>query len=184
MKRKVPFALFDIGNFARLALIVVAMNKNSAARAIPKNKAGDHFWWKATGGHRRRRFLRVTLIVAAIATTTGVAFGGTFDSAPANASEAQPQCDRGEFCLWNKPGFTGDDKHFDLRSANPGDCIPLGDGFIAHSLANRASLDLAVYEDDSCSDQKYSTVYPSEGSFVPSTAHPIHAIRIIENEGH
>lgn len=123
------------------------------------------------------------LIVTAVATTAGVAFGGTIDSAPASASESQPQCDRGEFCLWSKTGFTGDDKHFDLRSANPGDCIPLGDGFTANSLANRASLDLAVYADDSCTDP-HSIDYPSEGSFIPVATHPVRAIRIIESEGH
>lgn len=109
------------------------------------------------------------ILVAALAVLAGVA--------PAQA-QSDATCDKGEFCVWAGPQYTGQVERLDLESANPDECIPLK--IVGRSFANRLSRDAAVYQRENCSTEAEFTTYPKNGTYVPDAYFVIRAITVWE----
>lgn len=87
------------------------------------------------------------------------------------------------FCFWSQDAYGGDSLFLDLRTVNPGECVPLADGvtqgtFTAASLANRSDRDLVVFDDPGCSPDARHVTYPGGGTFVPGAPFDVIAIRV------
>ncbi|GHF62606.1 hypothetical protein FHX82_002944 [Amycolatopsis bartoniae] len=87
-------------------------------------------------------------------------------------------CERGEFCAWTKEFYADAVQRIDLRTANPGECIPLSGGFEARSFVNQMSRDITVYQDVECSTEGDFTTYPGKGTFIPRAPFVVRAIQI------
>lgn len=115
------------------------------------------------------------LAVAAVLGTAGVA-----QAAPETAGGQPPEasCEQGQFCTWPGEFYAGQAQSFDLRTANPGECLPLPDDFDGHSFANRMSRLISLYEGRDCSTEGDFTTYPGGGTFVPQAPFVVRAIQI------
>ncbi|WP_344868389.1 peptidase inhibitor family I36 protein [Amycolatopsis ultiminotia] len=91
-----------------------------------------------------------------------------------------PACAAGEFCLWGDENYSGTAQIYDLRTANPGECIPLPEGFGAHSFGNRLTRDVTIYQGADCSTEGDFTTYPGDGTYVPQSPFVVRAIQIWE----
>jgi hypothetical protein len=100
--------------------------------------------------------------------------------APAGAHQTDPACTAGEFCLWSEESYTGDAQHFDLRTSNPSDCIPLPEGFESHSFVNHMTRDVTIYQGEDCSTEGDFHTYPGGGTYVPQSPFVVRAIKIWE----
>jgi peptidase inhibitor family I36 len=121
----------------------------------------------------RARFPHLLLLAAiGLLTSAGVA--------QAASAPATPGCQKGEFCLWSVNAYGGDIERFDLRTANPGECIPLPDGFAGSSFANLLSRDVTVYQSEECSTDGDFTTYPGGGTYVPDAPFVVRGIQIWE----
>lgn len=123
---------------------------------------------------RFRAHLPRLLVLAALGLMTSV---GT---ATAASAQEDPGCQKGEFCLWQANDFGGTAQRFDLRATNPGECIPLPDGFSGASFANLMSQDVTVYQSEECSTDGDFTTYPGGGTFVPAASFLVRSIQIWE----
>jgi hypothetical protein len=112
------------------------------------------------------------LAVLGLLTSAGVA-----SAAPA---QPDPACQKGEFCLWSADDYGGTAQRFDLRTANPEDCLPLPAGFDGSSFVNRMSRDVTVYQSEECTTEGDFITYPGGGTFVPKAPFVVRAIKIWE----
>lgn len=103
----------------------------------------------------------------------------TLSSTPAAYAAAGVQCDRGEFCAWAKANYGGTALRHNLETANPGECVPLGE-LVARSFANRLTKDVTVYQGDTCSTEAEFSTYPKGGTYVPDAPFVVRAIQIWE----
>lgn len=96
------------------------------------------------------------------------------------ATENPPEfaCDSGQYCAWTDDFYSGEITQLDLRTANPGECIPLPDDFDGHSFANRTDRLITVYQGRDCSTEGDFTTYPGGGTFVPQAPFVARAIEI------
>ncbi|SEF33245.1 Peptidase inhibitor family I36 [Amycolatopsis pretoriensis] len=120
---------------------------------------------------RFRARLPHLLILAALGLLTSV---GTAQAA------SGPGCQKGEFCLWSANDYGGEIARFDLRTANPGECIPLPDGFAGSSFANLLTRDVTVYQSDECSTEGDFVTYPGGGTYVPDAPFLVRGIQLWE----
>lgn len=120
---------------------------------------------------RLRARLPYLLVLATVGLLTGV---GTAQAA------SGPGCQKGEFCLWSANDYGGEISRIDLRTANPGECIPLPEGFAGASFANLMTRDVTVYQDDECSTEGDFVTYPGGGTFVPDAPFLVRGIQIWE----
>jgi hypothetical protein len=123
---------------------------------------------------RLRARLPHLLVLAALGLMTSV---GTAQAAPA---QTDPACEKGEFCLWSTGDYGGEIQRFDLRTANPGECIPLPAGFNGSSFVNRMTRDVTVYQSEECSTEGDFVTYPGGGTFVPDAPFLVRGIQIWE----
>lgn len=114
----------------------------------------------------------LVLVAIGLLTSAGVA--------QASPAPADPVCKKGEFCLWPGDGYGGDARRFDLRTANPGECIPLPAGFDGSSFVNMMSRDVTVYQSGECSTEGDFTTYPGGGTYVPHAPFVVRGIQIWE----
>ncbi|MFF4595568.1 peptidase inhibitor family I36 protein [Amycolatopsis sp. NPDC001319] len=101
----------------------------------------------------------------------------TAPSAHASATP-DPSCTVGELCLWTTESYSGTTQHYDLRTANPEDCIPLPEGFEGHSFVNRLTRDVTIYQSEECTTEGDFTTYPGGGTYVPQSPFVVRAIKI------
>jgi membrane-associated PAP2 superfamily phosphatase len=120
---------------------------------------------------RLRARLPHLLVLAALGLLTSV---GTAHAA------SDPGCQKGEFCLWSTDDYGGGIQRFDLRTANPGECIPLPEGFAGSSFANLLTRDVTVYQSEECSTEGDFVTYPGGGTFVPDAPFLVRGIQIWE----
>ncbi|RKT53455.1 peptidase inhibitor family I36 protein [Saccharothrix australiensis] len=113
------------------------------------------------------------LWTAVAITAAALASGGT-----ATADQPGPRCDRGEFCAWPDRDYAGEPRRLDLESANPGECIPLGDGLVARSFVNNLTRDTTVFQGAACSTEAEFTTYPGKGTYVPDAPFVVRAIQV------
>jgi len=94
-----------------------------ARRAQP---GADH-----RAGHRPARPAVRRLAVAVVAAAGALALPGLASAGTAAATAAgSPRCDAGEFCAWGGEYYEGATQRLDVEAANPGQCVPLSDGFV------------------------------------------------------
>ncbi|WP_051165799.1 peptidase inhibitor family I36 protein [Amycolatopsis orientalis] len=113
------------------------------------------------------------LVTAGLLTSSGLA-----QAAP--AADPGPACDAGEFCLWDTETYSGNVQSYDLRTANPGDCIPLPEGFQGHSFVNRMTRDVTIYQGADCSTEGDFITYPGGGTYVPQSPFAVRALKVWE----
>lgn len=131
---------------------------------------------------RRLRPLAIAVMIAAAAMLLGGGNSANAHAAPeigAAVSSAE-SCDNGEFCTWPASHFRGVIHRVDLRTANPGECIPLPDGTDGRSFANRSSRDITVYQASDCATEADFTTYPGGGTYVPVAPFVVRAYQIWE----
>ncbi|MEV4600763.1 peptidase inhibitor family I36 protein [Amycolatopsis sp. NPDC049253] len=97
---------------------------------------------------------------------------------PSATTTPDPACTVGELCLWTAETYSGTTQHYDLRTANPEDCIPLPEGFEGHSFVNRLTRDVTVYQSEECTTEGDFTTYPGGGTYVPQSPFVVRAIKI------
>ncbi|WP_442874807.1 peptidase inhibitor family I36 protein [Amycolatopsis sp. NBC_00345] len=102
------------------------------------------------------------------------------NSSTATLSVGDPACTAGEFCLWSEESYAGDTRHFDLRTSNPSDCIPLPEGFESHSFVNHMTRDVTIYQGEDCTTEGDFHTYPGGGTYVPQSPFVVRAIKIWE----
>lgn len=123
------------------------------------------------------RRLRGLVVVALVGVGLLVAVG----SAGAEPDRRERTgCERGELCLWAREGYRGTVRRVSLETTNPGECVPLPEGFEARSLANRMSRDVTVYQGRQCSTEGEFDTYPGGGTYVPEAPYVIRAVQIWE----
>ncbi|GAB3581692.1 peptidase inhibitor family I36 protein [Amycolatopsis endophytica] len=122
---------------------------------------------------RTRAYLPKALVLAALGL---LAAGGI---AEAETAPADSGCEQGEFCAWSDDFYGGAVQLLDLRTANPGECIPLGGD--ARSFVNRLDREVTVYQGEDCSTEGDFTTYPGGGTFVPDAPFVVRAIQIWDN---
>ncbi|MFT7840566.1 peptidase inhibitor family I36 protein [Saccharothrix sp. BKS2] len=115
----------------------------------------------------------ITALIATTLLTSG--------TASAQTAQAAPECDRGEFCAWSGADYAGQAHRLDLETANPGECIPLPDGFVARSFVNHLTRDTSVYQGAGCSTEAEFTTYPGKGTYVPDAPFVVRAVQVWES---
>ncbi|EFL09775.1 predicted protein [Streptomyces sp. AA4] len=110
------------------------------------------------------------LVTAGLLTSSGLA----------EAAPPSPSCGAGEFCLWDTETYSGTVQSYDLRTANPGDCIPLPEGFQGHSFVNRMTRDVTIYQGADCSTEGDFITYPGGGTYVPQSPFAVRALKVWE----
>ncbi|MFD9704186.1 peptidase inhibitor family I36 protein [Lentzea sp. NPDC059081] len=111
-----------------------------------------------------------SLITALVITAGAVASSGIA------VAQSDKSCDKGEFCVWTGPDYTGTVQRLDLESANPDECIPLT--IVGRSFVNRLSRDASVYQRENCSTEAEFTTYPKHGTYVPDAYFVIRALEV------
>jgi hypothetical protein len=115
-----------------------------------------------------------------LATAATAVIGGTAYAATGAGSPPKARCDQGEFCTWQRAYYQGKIHRVDLRTTNPGECIPLTSATDGRSFANRTSRDITVYQGRDCSTEGDFTTYPGRGTFVPDAPFVVRAFQIWE----
>jgi peptidase inhibitor family I36 len=101
--------------------------------------------------------------------------------AAATPATAEPElCERGEFCVWPAEDSQGAIQRIALENANPGECVPLPDGFDGRSFANRTKRPVTVYQGRDCSTEAEFDTYPGGGTFVPAAPYVVRGVQIWE----
>ncbi|WP_020661155.1 peptidase inhibitor family I36 protein [Amycolatopsis benzoatilytica] len=111
------------------------------------------------------------------ASSAGAVPAAAVRAAPATED---PVCTAGEFCLWDGETYSGTAQSYDLRTVNPGDCIPLPEGFQAHSFVNRMTRDVTIYQGTDCSTEGDFITYPGGGTYVPQSPFAVRALKVWE----
>ncbi|MDX8031872.1 peptidase inhibitor family I36 protein [Lentzea sp. BCCO 10_0856] len=111
-----------------------------------------------------------SLIAALVITAGAVASSGIA------VAQSDKACDKGEFCVWTGPDYTGTVQRLDLESANPDECIPLT--VVGRSFANRLSRDISAYQRENCSTEAEFTTYPKHGTYVPDAYFVIRGVQV------
>ncbi|WP_116201560.1 peptidase inhibitor family I36 protein [Amycolatopsis circi] len=111
------------------------------------------------------------LVTAGLLTSSGLA-----QASP--AVPPAPACTAGEFCLWDSETYSGGAQSYDLRTANPGDCLPLPEGFQGHSFVNRMTRDVTIYQGADCSTEGDFITYPGGGTYVPQSPFAVRALKV------
>jgi hypothetical protein len=122
---------------------------------------------------RLRSYLPKMLLLT---TTALLGCAGVAQATP--GAPPEQACDQGQFCAWPGEFYAGQAQLLDLRTANPGECIPLPDDFDGHSFANKMKQLVSVYEGRDCSTEGDFTTYPGGGTFVPQGPFVVRAIQI------
>ena len=117
-----------------------------------------------------------------VAVVAGLFFAVLFAGAAPAAAQPEPQpCERGEFCLWPDEGYQGAIQRIALENTNPGECVPLPDGFDARSFANRTTRPVTVYQGRDCATEGEFDTYPGGGTFVPEAPYVVKGVQIWEH---
>lgn len=127
-----------------------------------------------------RRSSRVAVIAVLTASTAATVSYGATTAFAGQEHGATVACDRGVACVWTEPSYAGSLHTWDLRTANPGECIPVPEDAMGLSLGNRTDRDLTIYADASCATDGTKQIYPGGGTFSPHSPFPIAAITIGE----
>ncbi|MFG3257809.1 peptidase inhibitor family I36 protein [Streptomyces sp. NPDC048172] len=105
-------------------------------------------------------------------------------AAPGAAHAAgQPKlgkCAAGELCLWDRTGFRGERRTYELSGIDIESCVPLPKGTTAASLGNRTGRPVTLYQSRECAETGEFVTHPT-GSWTPETAYRGRAFKVWEN---
>ena len=101
-------------------------------------------------------------------------------SAAASARPKLGKCAAGELCLWDRAGFRGERRTFELSGIDIESCVPLPKGVSAASLGNRTGRPVTLYQSRECAETAEFTTHPS-GSWTPESAYRGRAFKVWEN---
>ncbi|WP_199430091.1 peptidase inhibitor family I36 protein [Qaidamihabitans albus] len=113
------------------------------------------------------------LLLAALGLLCGAGTAGA-----AGAPPPEFACAKGEFCTWSEEFYNGSITRFDLRTTNPGECVPLPEGAEGHSFGNRIDRHVTVYQDEHCATEGDFSTFPGPGTFVPQAPYLVRAVQI------
>ncbi|GAA2088027.1 hypothetical protein GCM10009801_51390 [Streptomyces albiaxialis] len=137
-----------------------------------------------TGATRRPAVLAPVaagvLAVAALAAAVQPAGAAAPAAAPASAQPKLGKCAAGELCLWDRTGFRGERRTYELSGIDIESCVPLPKGVSAASLANRTGRPVTVYQSRECAETGEFVTHPT-GSWAPETAYRGRAFKVWEN---
>ncbi|MFD9893530.1 peptidase inhibitor family I36 protein [Amycolatopsis sp. NPDC059027] len=130
---------------------------------------------------RRFATLRARLPRVLLLATVGLLAGaGIAQAAPTASAPPAPVCKKGELCLWSQEHYSGNAQRFDLRTANPEECIPLPADLEGHSFVNQLSRDVTVYQSKECTTEGDFITYPGGGTYVPEAPFVVRAVKVWE----
>lgn len=118
--------------------------------------------------------LRGAFALAAIAALAPPAIA----TASVNPENNPPECQAGQFCVWNQGNYSGETYKFDLRTTNPEQCVPIPENVDATSFINRMDRSVTVYQDRQCATEADFSTYPGGGTYVPHTPYVVRAIQV------
>lgn len=130
----------------------------------------------ARGAGRGRRGAAAALLTLAATAGGGIAAPAT---AAAGGAPKLGRCAAGEVCLWERPGFRGERRTYELKSVTTGSCVPLTKGASAQSFANRTGRPVTLYQSGECAETGDFHTHPS-GSWTPQGAYRVRALKVWE----
>ncbi|MGW2224971.1 peptidase inhibitor family I36 protein [Streptomyces formicae] len=90
-------------------------------------------------------------------------------------------CGPGELCLWEKAGFKGVRKTFELSDIDIESCVALPEGGSAEALANRTGRPVTVYQSAECAETGEFNTYPGSGTWAPESPYRVRAFKVWES---
>lgn len=121
----------------------------------------------------------------ATATATVAAALAAVILAPTGTAAAVPptlrDCGPGELCLWEKTGFEGTRKTYELADIDIESCIALPAGSGAEALANRTGRPVTTYQSAECAETGEFDTYPGGGTWVPDSPYRVRAFKVWES---
>ncbi|MFI8104672.1 peptidase inhibitor family I36 protein [Streptomyces sp. NPDC086023] len=107
-------------------------------------------------------------------------------AAPGTRGAAPPPlalgtCERGQLCLWAKPGFQSTRRVHELSTTDVDSCVPLPPGKTAQALANRTGRPVTTYQSAECAETGEFQTYPGDGVWLPESPYQIRAFKVWEN---
>ncbi|WP_443059068.1 peptidase inhibitor family I36 protein [Streptomyces sp. NBC_00388] len=130
----------------------------------------------------RRALLRTT-VAAGILTATVLAAPQALvpHTALAASRPRMGECATGELCLWEKDGFKGARRVYDLAGTGIESCTPLPAGATARSVANRTGRPVTTYQSAECEETGEFETYPGGGTWLPDSPYQVRAFKIWES---
>ncbi|MEV5975899.1 peptidase inhibitor family I36 protein [Streptomyces sp. NPDC052114] len=128
--------------------------------------------------------MRTSMPKTVIITVTAAALAAVMLT-PVHAGAAAPPtlrgCGPGELCLWNKAGFKGARKVYELADIDIESCIALPEGGSAVSLANRTGRPVTTYQSAECAETGEFDTYPGSGTWAPESPYRVRAFKVWES---
>ncbi|MEV0121397.1 peptidase inhibitor family I36 protein [Streptomyces sp. NPDC050703] len=126
-----------------------------------------------------------TVTTATVTAATVAAALAAVILTPANTAAAAPpalrDCGPGELCLWEKAGFEGTRKTYELSDIDIESCIVLPAGSGAEALANRTGRPVTTYQSAECGETGEFDTYPGGGTWVPDSPYRVRAFKVWES---
>ncbi|APY91111.1 hypothetical protein DCW30_31235 [Streptomyces alfalfae] len=116
--------------------------------------------------------------------TLAAALAAVILTPTATAAAAPPtlrDCGPGELCLWEKAGFEGDRKTYELADIDIESCIALPAGSGAEALVNRTGRPVTTYQSAECAETGEFDTYPGGGTWVPDSPYRVRAFKVWES---
>ncbi|WP_447037182.1 peptidase inhibitor family I36 protein [Streptomyces sp. DSM 118878] len=122
-----------------------------------------------------------TLTAAAVLAAVILTPASTATAAAAAAPPTLRDCGAGELCLWEKAGFEGTRKTYELADIDIESCIALPAGSGAQALANRTGRPVTTYQSTECAETGEFDTYPGGGTWVPDSPYRVRAFKVWES---
>lgn len=122
--------------------------------------------------------LTAAALAAVILTPANTAAAG---AAAAATPPTLRDCGAGELCLWEKAGFEGTRKTYELADIDIESCIVLPAGSGAQALANRTGRPVTTYQSAECAETGEFDTYPGGGTWVPDSPYRVRAFKVWES---
>ncbi|WP_240979714.1 peptidase inhibitor family I36 protein [Streptomyces sp. HNM0574] len=108
------------------------------------------------------------------------AAGGPATAAEPKSGERLGKCAAGQLCLWERAGFKGEHRVYELSDVDLDTCVPLPDGAAAESFANRTGRSVTGYQSRECAETGDFSTYPN-GSWTPRADYRVRAVKVWEH---
>ncbi|WP_326690602.1 peptidase inhibitor family I36 protein [Streptomyces sp. NBC_01795] len=106
--------------------------------------------------------------------------GARHSTARQAASPRLGKCGSGELCLWQRTGFRGKPRAYELSGIDIESCVRLPAGVTAVSSANRTGRPVTLYQSEECAETAEFATHPS-GSWMPQLPYKARAFKVWEH---